>query len=47
MKRASKSKNLVKFHLTSRKSEILHFDGLLSEKPYNVSTKKVQKSDFA
>ena len=38
------STNLVKFHVSSRKSEILHFDGFLLSKSYKVSAKKVQKS---
>ena len=36
--------NLVKFHLSSRKSEILDFDGLFLSKSYKVSTKQIQKS---
>ena len=43
-KGAYQSINLVKFHVSSRKSEILNFDGLLLSKLYNVSAKKVQKS---
>ena len=35
---------LVKFHVTSRKSENLHFDGLLLSKPYKVLDEKVHKS---
>ena len=34
----------MKFQVSSRKSEILHFDGLLLSKSYKVSAKKVQKS---
>ena len=43
-KGASKSTNLVKFHVSSQTSRILHFDGLLLFKWYKVSVKKVQKS---
>ena len=44
-KGAHQSTNLVKFHLDSQNfSEILHFDGLLLNKSYKVSAKKVQKS---
>ena len=32
--------NLVKFHMSSRKSEILHFDGFFLAKSYKVSAKK-------
>ena len=32
--------------MSSRKSEILHFDGFLLSKSYNVSGKKVQKSSL-
>ena len=35
---------MVKFYLSSRKSEILHFEGLLLSKACTVSAKKVQKS---
>ena len=35
--------NLVKFYLSSQKSEILHYDGLLLSKSCTVSGKKVQK----
>ena len=34
----------MKFQVSRRKSEILHFDGLLLSKSYKVSAKKVQKS---
>ena len=37
-------KNLVNFHGNSRKSENLHFHGLLLSIAYKVSAKKVQKS---
>ena len=37
-------RNLVDFHGNSRKSENLHFDGLLLSTAYKVSAKKVQKS---
>ena len=43
-KGASQSTNLVKFHLNSQKSKILHFDGLLLPKWYQVAARKVQKS---
>ena len=43
-KGAYQSINLVKFEVSSRKSEILHFDGIFLFKSYKVSTKKVQKS---
>ena len=36
------SANLVKFHVSGRKSEILHFDGLLLSKSYKFSARKVQ-----
>ena len=36
-------KNLVNFHASSRKSENLHFNGLLLSKAYNVLDEKVQK----
>ena len=42
--RSHQSKNLVKFYVSSQKSEILHFDGLLLSKPCVVSAKIVQKS---
>ena len=38
------STNLVKFYVNSRKSEILHFDGLFCSKSCTISAKKVQKS---
>ena len=37
-------RNLVKFHVTSRKSENLHFDGLFLSKAYKVLDEKVHKS---
>ena len=37
-------KNLDDFHSSSRKSENLHFNGLLLHKAYKVLDKKVQKS---
>ena len=37
-------KNLVNFHVTSRKSENLQFNGLLLSKAYKVLDEKVQKS---
>ena len=45
-KGAYQSTNLVKFHVSSRNSEILHFDGFLLSKSYKVSAKKVQKSNL-
>ena len=41
---ACQSRNLVKFHMSTRKSEILYFDGFLLSKSYKVSAKKVKKS---
>ena len=38
------STNLVKFYVSSWKSEVLHFDGLLLSKSCTFSAKKVQKS---
>ena len=38
------TRNLVNFHVSSRKSKNLHFDGLLLSIAYKVSAKKVQKS---
>ena len=38
------AKNLVIFHVSSRKSENLHFDGFLLSKAYKALAKKVQKS---
>ena len=43
-KGAYQSTNLVKFHVSSQKSEILYFDELLLSKWYIVSSRKVQKS---
>ena len=40
-KGACQSTNLVKFHKSSRKSEILHLDGLLLSKSYKCSAKKI------
>ena len=37
-------RNLVNFHASSRKSENLHFDGLLLSKAYKVLDEEVQKS---
>ena len=37
------SANLVKFHVSGRKSEILHFDGLLLSKSYKFSAKRHTK----
>ena len=37
-------RNLVNFRASSRKSENLHFDGLLLSKAYKVSDEKVKKS---
>ena len=37
-------RNLVNFHVSSRKYENLHFDGLLLSKAYEVLDEKVQKS---
>ena len=37
-------RNLVNFHVSSRKSENLHFEGLLLSKAYKVLDEKVQKS---
>ena len=40
----NKIRNLVHFYASSRKSENLHFDGLLFSKAYKVLDGKVQKS---
>ena len=40
---AYQSTNLVKFHVSSQKSEILHFDKLLLSKWYKVSAKKYRR----
>ena len=37
-------RNLVNFHASIRKSENLHFDGLVLSKAYKVLVEKVQKS---
>ena len=37
------TRNLVNFHVSSRKSENLHFDGFLVSKAYKVLDEKVQK----
>ena len=37
-------RNLFNFHVSSRKSENLHFNGLLLHKAYKVLDKIVQKS---
>ena len=36
-------RNLVNFHASSRKSENLHFDGLILSKAYKVLDEKVRK----
>ena len=38
-------RNMVNFHASSRKSENLHFDGLLLSKAYKVSYENVPRSD--
>ena len=43
-KGAYQSTHLVKVHVSSQKSKILHFDGLLLPKSYKVSATKVQRS---
>ena len=42
-KGAYQSINLVKFHVSDRKAEILHFNGFLLSKSYNVSAKKYRR----
>ena len=37
-------RNLVNFHANSRKSENLHFNGLILSKAYKVLDEKVRKS---
>ena len=37
-------RNLVNFHASSRKSESLHFHGLLMSKAYEILDEKVQMS---
>ena len=37
-------RNLVIFNSSSRKSEILHFNGIVLSKAYNALDEKVQKS---
>ena len=37
-------RNLVYFHVSSHKSENLHFDELVLSKAYKVSDEKIQKS---
>ena len=37
-------RNLVNFHVSSSKSENLHFDGLVLSKAYNVFSEKGKKS---
>ena len=37
-------RNLINFHASSRKSEYLHFDGLILSKAYKNLEKKVHKS---
>ena len=39
--------NLVNFHASSRKSENLHFDGLLLSKAFKVLDEKVQMSNVS
>ena len=41
---AYQSTNLVKLHLSSQKSEMLHCGGLLLRKSYKISAKKVEKT---
>ena len=43
-KGAYQSTHLVKFHVSSPKPEILHFNGFFLPKSYKVSAKKVQKN---
>ena len=43
IKGAYQSTNLVKFDVSSRKSDILHFDGLLLPKSYKLSAKKYRR----
>ena len=38
------TRNFINFHASSRKSENLHFDGLVLSKAYKVLDEKVQKS---
>ena len=40
-------RNLVNFYVASRKSENLHFDGLILSKKYNVLDEKVRKSSVS
>ena len=37
-------RNLVNFHVNSKKSEELHFDGFLSSKAHKVLDEKLQRS---
>ena len=37
-------RSLINFHASNRKSETLHFDGLVWPKAYKVLDEKVQKS---
>ena len=37
-------RNLVNFHASSRKSENLHFNGLILSKEHKILNEKVQKS---
>ena len=37
-------RNLVNFHASSRKSENVHFDGLVLSEAYKVLNEKVQKN---
>ena len=41
------TRNLVNIHVSSRKSENMHFDGLVLSKAYKVLDEKVQKSYFS
>ena len=40
-------RNLTNFHASSRKSESLHFDGLVLYKAYKVLDEKLQKSSVS
>ena len=40
-------RNLVNFHVSSWKSEKLHFDGSLLSKVYKVLDEKAQKNDLS
>ena len=41
------TRNLINFHASSRKSENLHFDGIILSKAFKVLDEKVQKSYFS